>query len=259
MVLKSYHDGSGKSGETVTLCGIAGTESVWREFEPLWEDVLRKHLVKDRQLHMVDLMSLSRNFSRDNGWDEAQQIALLVDLWSVFGKLRDKHLIAYCCTVLLPDWNKAKSEILNLCSPESICVNFCVGGLSLPTESMNDRKPVSLYFDRGEKFMRKVRRVWERRRNCKGTVFYQIGTIDTVDREYYPLQAADMIAWTYDQEQRGLLEGGCLLQVSLVLCVKCVTAVYDYARIIDKYPTGRLKQTPQLKANVLSPDEVEES
>ena len=71
MLLHAYYDSS-RDANSVTLCGVEATESVWREFEPKWEAVLQKHNVKDNIFHMTELMCLSQDFSRRHGWDETR-------------------------------------------------------------------------------------------------------------------------------------------------------------------------------------------
>ena len=68
-----------------------------------------------------------------------------------------------------------------------------VGGLDLPMECANEIKPVLLYFDHGEKFMRTVRRPWEKWKRQRGSLFRQIRSIEHTDSEYYPIQAADIL------------------------------------------------------------------
>ncbi len=245
LVLKAYYDASrdGKGIEAVTLCGVAATQSVWEHFEPTWEAVLDKHMVPDRILRMADLMALEGAFSREKGWDERQRWALLGDLWNVLGAHRDTNLRAYSCTVLLRDWARAKAAIIGkLRSPESMCVNFCVGGLRLPPECAGERKPILLYFDNNEPFMHKVNRVWQRYRRRRGTLFRQIGTIENVDSEYYPVQTADMLAWIVNRKhlgRRDALVNACA--ACAAIAVDGSEKVYTYDTILEDYPDGTLR------------------
>ena len=254
MALKAYYDGCNDelNHDAVTLAGIAGTESVWQQFEPEWEKVLRKHLVKDRILHMTDLMAFQGSFSPEYGWDETQRRVLLIDLWNVMGKLHDSHLVAYSCSVLLKDWQDASAKIPHLASPESICVNFCVGGLDLPMECANEIKPVLLYFDHGEKFMRTVRRPWEKWKRQRGSLFRQIRSIEHTDSEYYPIQAADILAWVVNHAHRGIYDE--FLGISSVLMIKHFSECYNYDKIIENYPSGRLKRQTTTSSGYMKPE-----
>jgi len=242
VALRAYYDGCSdeQRREAVTLCGVAATETVWTEFEPLWEAVLQKHLVKDRILHMTDLMSFQKNFSRDNGWDAKQRHALLADLFNVMGHFDEhKHLAAYSCTVLLNDWVRAKRKIPKLQSAESMCVNVCVGGLHLPLECANEIRPILLYFDRGEKFMHKINRVWQRRKRLRGTLFGQIRSIEPANAEYYPIQAADILAWIVNHADRQIHNE--FLDAASVIAIRRFSECYDYEKIVADYPMGWLR------------------
>jgi hypothetical protein len=242
MALKVYYDGSSdeQRREAVTLSGVAATESVWAEFEPLWDKVLEKYLVQDRILHMTDLMSFRGNFSPDKGWDEKQRHALLADLFNVYGHFdRQRDLEARSCTVILRDWARAKREMPKLVEPEAICVNFCVGGLRLPLECANEAKPILLYFDKNEPFMHKINRVWQRRRKIRNTFFRQIRTIKNVDSEYYPIQAADILAWIMNHSHRGIHDE--FFELASVLAIRHFSECYDYDQIIADYPMGWLR------------------
>jgi hypothetical protein len=239
MVLRVYYDGSWDK-DSLTLCGVAGTESVWQEFAPKWEGVLRKHLVKDNIFHMHDLMCFSGNFSREHGWDGVRRKSLITVLINVIGSFRDPShpLVAYSCTVLLNDWRLAKEKLSKLPPPEAMCVNFCVMGLHLPMVCANERKPILLCFDRKEKFMHTVRRVWERRRKQPGK-FRQIRTIDKIDSRSYPLQVADLLAWIKNRSRPHAQEAFVdSLRVAALLMIKHSSVYYDLERVFEHYPNS---------------------
>jgi hypothetical protein len=242
MLVKAYYDCS-MDASSVTLCGVQATESVWREFEPKWEAVLQKFQVKDNVLHMTYLMCLSRGFSRRHGWDEDRRRSLLTSLFNVIASFRGAsyHLLARSCTVLLDDWRLAKEKLPMLRSPEEICVNSCVGGLALPRECVGERRPVQLYFDRNEKFMHRVRRVWERRKRQPGK-FSQIDTIEKISSRHYALQAADLLAWIANRQklhrQEAFVDS---LRVMAILMIEHPSLRYDLETIFDHYPDGKLR------------------
>jgi len=245
MVLKSYYDGSWDI-DNLTLCGVAATESIWREFEAKWQDVLQAHLVKDNALHMRDLMGLDGDFSRSEGWNSRRRESLVIDLLNLVGSFRgpSHHLVAYSCTVLLKDWVLAKEALPRLPDAHSICVNFCVGGLHLPLDCSGEEQPILLYFDRNEKFMRTVRRVWERRRKEPGG-FKQIRSIETVTRRCYPLQLADMLAWVRNRNTRTPHAQEAFVDTLRLLAtamIKHCYMDYDLRKIREHYPNGKLKQ-----------------
>jgi len=127
-----------------------------------------------------------------------------------------------------------------------MCVNFCVGGLHLPIQCADERKPVVLYFDRNEKFMHTVRRVWDRWKKKQGTKFRQIATIENVDSEYYPLQAADLLAWIANRQRpHGQDQIVDVLKMAAILMIKHPSLYYDLDKILEHYPDGTLKPGPK--------------
>lgn len=243
MALQVYYDGSGHD-RCITLCGVAATEDVWKRFEPRWSATLEAHNVKDNHLHMCDLMQLTEDFRRENGWDESKRLALLLDLWKVISEFQAEHLIAYSCTVMMQDWRRCKEETPKLCSPQSICVNFCAGGLHLHEGGSKEPFPLLLYFDKNEKFMHKINRVWQRRRRRRNNIFNQIGTIENADWRFYPIQLADMIAWTMNRANRGgddSTDGFLIIAANMM--IKHFSTTYDYDSIVKNYPNGRLLTT----------------
>lgn len=245
MALKCYYDGSGAPDGVVTLAGVAAPERLWVEFERQWNDVLQKHSV--RSLHMTDLMAFHGEFKSWAG-DHERKRSFLRDLWNVLGRFRlddsEAHpLKAYSCSVLMQDWNRAKKTIPRLASPQSICVNFCVGSVQLPKECADEKRPLILYFDRNEMFMHKVNRVWLNRRQQPGTLHSRIRNIIATDAiTDYPIQVADMLAWIANRSVRDVeyLEREAFKFAS-VLMIEPLNRVYDYDQILLRYPHGRLK------------------
>lgn len=108
MAFKAFYDGSGKSDRpSVTLTGVAASEELWAQFEPLWLNRLDRNKVIDRDFHMADLMSRNGNFK---GWTISQRDALLIDLFSVFGEFWTKKMSAYSCTVFFAAHLEAKKN-----------------------------------------------------------------------------------------------------------------------------------------------------
>ena len=237
MALAAYYDSSAdeKRIQSVTLSGVCATEMVWTTFEDRWALALGS---VDR-LHMAPLMSSKKEFL---GWDDNRKQNLLQRLWNAVGELRGQHLLAYTCTVLIPDWSLAKKQIPDLCSPESICVNFCVGNLHFDIESASEPSPLILYFDRTEPFMKKINRVWLRARKNNGTFFSYVRNIIPVDDSERPIQLADMLAWTANKNACGSqYPHQWLLESASTLMIEHYKRVYDFDTILEKYPTGKLR------------------
>jgi len=224
----------------VTLTGIAASDVIWESFERIWGGVLKSYSVA--ALHMSKLMHFRGDFKVENGWNQRRRNQFLGELWNVIGSFRMQHLVAYSCSVVMDDWSRAKRNLPSLTSPESMCANFCVGGLHLPIEYQEESKPVLLYFDRNERFMHKVNRVWVRHKKRRGTLFSQIRNIIAVDSTKYAIQAADLLAWIENKEARGEdYPFKAMLRFSRILMIEHFIRIYDYESILLDYPNGRLK------------------
>ncbi len=239
---KAFYDGTHdeRCEQALTLTGLAAPESVWEAFEKDWDAALvENHVYED--LHMRELMH-NKGYFADFG--HAEKMKLVASLWNVFGKHRPTRMRAYSCTVLLPDYERAKNTILTLREPEAICVNYCVGGLQLTEEELSLPKPILLYFDRGEPFMHTINRVWEKATHG-GEYFgtkrgwpYQIRNIIPADRSYLPIQAADFLAWSVNRCHCTGDVLGSAFALSAKLMVQHFTWVYDYDEIVKDYPNG---------------------
>lgn len=256
MAFQAYYDGSGKEDRPcTTLTGVAASEELWPDFECRWIAALDQNEVPDRDFHMTDLMSSNGRFK---GWDETKQNKLLTDLFNVLGHFAGRGLTVYSCTVIYDAYRTANRHIPALRRPEAMCVDFCVGGLRLTQEQLrSEPRPILLYFDRNETFLRHVDRVWRRGQKKKTGWPWQVRNIIQADRsEYYPIQAADMIGWIVtrcrsDAATTGVSQPEPTLAFSdqidkhqrlfhsTWLMVNHHMKWYDNARqIIDRYPNG---------------------
>jgi hypothetical protein len=236
MPLRAYYDASGKPDLTtgfVTLSGISASDTVWPEFERDWGSVLADH-PSISELHTTDAMSLNEEFE---GWSRADVRKLLVKFFNVLGKYRAHHVEAFSCTLNLSDYWKAKRNIPSLRPPESICVDFCTGGITLPLEDAGKRKCVIFYFDRGDKFMHRINSVWERNKKVKVGWPRQVAAIVPVNSaEVLPVQAADMYAWFVNQYHISGTHEWAYFSLRMVL--EHFEKLYDYDAIVQRYPNG---------------------
>jgi len=239
---KAYYDGThdDQREQALTLSGVVAPESLWTDFEKDWDNALAEsHVYED--LHMRDLMHNKGYFA---DFSHQDKLELVGSLWNVFGRYRGTRLQAYSCSVLLPDYERAKKTIPNLREPEAMCVDFCAGGLQLTEEELSLPKPILLYFDRGEPFMHTINRVWEKATNG-GTYFgtrrgwpYKILNIIPANRSYSPIQAADLIAWSINRYRCTGDAIGQAFATSALLMVQHYGRVYDYDEILSEYPNG---------------------
>jgi hypothetical protein len=251
-MIKAYFDGSYYGGgnsddprcRSVTLSGFAASESVWKKFEIDWGKVLAKYGISS--FHMSDAMSLGGKFSRRHGWDEIKRSRLIGELLEVLGKLRfinkfalESNLIASTCTVLMDDYRRAKKENPKLRTPEAICVRFCVNQMPYDIDivSGGDRPQFVLFFDRNEKFLHTIKRVWDRHKKKPEAGWpKQINLItDGNSMEMRPFQAADMFAWVVNKHNRGESSP---YAIATFLVTAHYSFLFDYNKIKEIFPNG---------------------
>jgi hypothetical protein len=243
MVSRAYLDSSGKpESQFLTLSSIVGTEQLWSEFEPLWENALAINKVPirkcgvGRRFHMTDLFARSGDYE---GWDETRERKLLIDLFNVLGKFRATRLRAYSCTVSMEDYRRAKLAIPNLRKPEAICVNYCVGGVNYTQEELSSPHPIELYFDSNEGFLHTINTIWQKEHKQSAGWANQIGCIVPVTDKYYPIQAADFLAGIVGRYHRGRDKwDGQWQMVTSQAMINHHVDLYDYAEIVEKYRQG---------------------
>jgi hypothetical protein len=235
MAMRIYCDGSGtttnRKEEFLILAGVAAPENVWPLFEATWKETLDRHGVP--YLHMKEAMFRKKEYS---SWDEIKLNAFLGDVMLVLGNFVNKGLRVYSCCVIIKDYRKAQKEIpaLRKKKIEAFCVDRCVGGLRPTAEDLEGDRPIRIYFDQNERFIRTMLRVWERA-EAEGATGWpkQVKYIKEVDmRKAYPVQAADFVAWIVRRHCTCGDEDGLYSFASLL---KHSAWFYDYDNLKKKY------------------------
>jgi hypothetical protein len=118
-----------------------------------------------------------------------------------WGEFKD-HFYGVACTINMQDYKRASKEIPSLKEPEAICVDNVVT-LALmalpddPSKPFGKSGTVELFFDKGERFMHKINRVWRSKPYHKLKGYHRlISAVAAVEaRHVYGVQAADSLAW----------------------------------------------------------------
>jgi hypothetical protein len=235
MAMRVYCDGSGKTTnrkeKLLILTGVAASENVWPLFECRWKETLDHHGVP--YLHMKKAMPRKGVYS---GWDEIKLNAFLGDFMLVLGNFVNKGLRVYPCCVVIEDYRKAQKEIpaLKKKKIEAFCVDNCVGRLQPTVEDLEGDRPIRIYFDQCEQFIRTMLRVWERAEE-KGATGWpkQVKCIKEVNmRDAYGVQAADFVAWIVRRHYTCGDEDGLYTFSSLI---KHSRWFYDYDSLKEEY------------------------
>lgn len=241
MPVLCYLDGSGQhdTSKTWTLACIVAPRPTWEVLNVQWAELMSRYGL--RNFHATDWASLGRAFSRRKGWDETKGRQLHVDITCLIAKFRQDRLHAYTCSILMEDYERAKRDDPELKSPQSICVDFCIGGLQLTAEELAEPRPVHVFFDRGEPYMHPIYQAW-----CRGkrlnTWREQIRTIEQADSSCPGIQIADLYAWG---SNRHLSNGDwSFVAASLLLALPRISNVYDYSGLRAVYDGRRIRPGP---------------
>ena len=186
MPITVYVDGSGTGDSPVlTLAAYAMEDGLLAPFATKWNETIQRHGVQ--QLHMRKL---------GDGGDAGRSGQMICDLFNVFHNFREEFFYFRVCSVVRSDHAEALRTMHLLKSPELLCVDFCLGGLSIPTADADTDNSVKIYFDRNEPFMRHMRSVWEQtHRKLESGWPRQVEKIESESSHHPGLQAADLFAW----------------------------------------------------------------
>jgi len=160
-------------------------------FNQQWNEVLERYGVE--VLHM-----------RDVGTERSNQVErMLCDLLNAVNQFAADLLYLRTCCIVIADYNAAKQIRASMKTPEELCVDFCLGGLSISAEDIGLSGTVSVKFDQNEPFQRWMDRVWRRaRKNPRAGWPRQVQSIEKASPVGHPgMQLADMFAWALNRHQ----------------------------------------------------------
>jgi hypothetical protein len=194
---------------------------------------------------MADAMAVPpRGAFRD--WSEKNIERLVTTLINILGAFNEEPMFIKSCTIDLQAHARVKDELKLrrkvLRPAESICVDYCCGSdWPIDPAAPNERLKIEMLFDRGERFLNKIDRVWRCARKKKTTGWpRQIQQIfKVVNDEISPvpaIQAVDMVAWLMNAWHCGnKREQGLSFMLHLL---SSYLTFFDYERIKERYPNG---------------------
>jgi hypothetical protein len=205
--MNCYFDGSeglDKDGDSwVTLAGFAAKDETWRGFDRFWQQMLRERYPIAPYIHMWEIISGKDPFERKAGWTREKINILISDAVEMLNSRRDR-LRSFSCRVNLSARERIINEGHSVYDPMKLCAEM-VTALSLAWKFKSQIELVYFFFDRGEPFMRSLRKQWLANKtpssqlaiNPENRVWDMIGDIQERDMESTPpLQGADMLAWS---------------------------------------------------------------
>lgn len=245
IAIRAYLDGSGDSRnrtEThLTLGGFVGTMRAWVEVDRRWKEMLSRWGCG--AIHMKDASALRGEFSPAKGWTQEKVRRLENDIANTclgpvgWATHRDEFYGAHC-TVHLADYRRACHDF-NLRygpdEPEAFCVDRVVTtALAALPEDVSaphgKAGAVELFFDRNERFMRTIDRVWRRHRG--DGIFRHIARIECASAEETGIQAADFVAW---HARRGHLDGNLRFKTMAFMLSPGEYHYADYKALAKEY------------------------
>jgi hypothetical protein len=195
MPITAYVDGSGMhdGSDILTLAAYVVDSGLIEPFSLEWNKALAANGLT--ALHMRTLDQSASGTQRT-----------ICDLLNVLSGFSQEFQYLRTCSVIMTDYREAKLRAASLKPAELLCVDFCLGGLSIPGADQGKDDVIIVQFDRGEPFRRYMYGVWQDGR--KGQVRgwpQQVKDIQTADSGMTPgLQAADLFAWALNRQDRRL-------------------------------------------------------
>jgi hypothetical protein len=188
--------------------------------------MLGAHGLLDHGLHLAEMMARQGAYA---GWTDERVHSLMRDAVDALTALTPE--VRSCvCSLDMRGYFRAKKEDPSLIDEYKICVEVTFHRAFVERgEEMLD-KAITLYFDRNEPFMRRISKIWERRKRHPGWS-RQLADITSVSRhDHFGIQAADMLAWIGRRQQSHAdVE---VYQMAVSLSALCKFEYIDYERLI---------------------------
>jgi hypothetical protein len=150
-------------------------------------------------------------FERVVGWTNEKLNQLIFDSINLLQGLDKKAFCSFICSVNTSARSRLVEAGVIIPKPETICAQWCVRKASdwYLREHPDKIEPMTIFYDRGEKFFGSIKDTWLKERTPPNRVarklFWDLvkNVVDD-DMAYSPgIQAADMLAWS---RSRGLSE-----------------------------------------------------
>lgn len=209
-VMKVFYDGSfgedEKGDKWITLAGIAGTDSLWADFDRKWDKMLKSRYPIAPFIHMIELMNDEDPFEPAVGWTSENKSQLIGDAIELMSQMKKAEFRMAWSSINESALTRLRQEGLDLSSDPLIHVTadcfFATVGVYLTNVPDATQEPLYVFYDRGEKFLRKFKHKWLHGRTKHGCPsdpenwwdsFADVQELDL--KNHFGLQAADMIAW----------------------------------------------------------------
>jgi hypothetical protein len=191
IVLYCFFDDSGKESDPthdfVVLAGFF--TNYWELFDTKWLNLLLKYDLP--YIHLRDAISVGKK----KGWDVQRLNGVLSEFASA---IRESNLVGVGVGVHMDAWREVPKSLRNRFGDAQI---FCCSRVirrimdRLETVGLNQEK-ITIVFDQDFEFARRRLRLFEELRKQYEPIRERVVQVSFADsRTFYPLQAADMLAW----------------------------------------------------------------
>ena len=254
VAVRTFLDSSGQSKDKcVTLGALAATDEVWADFERGWNEVLGSGFLPVPYMHMVEAVGLRDRspFDKRLGWDKEKAFALIWKLVMYMQNLdKTKFRIAWC-EIDMDTLREMSSQGMPVPDEITLCNRYCPG-MVMPfflRKAMEDGLPIEtefhFIFDRNERFMKPFKAEWNKRLDLAQvtgvyTSWQAIHSIAEVrDMKDSPgIQAADMVAWSVNRENRGEEgQAGFMMAHIMRQVLPHFAGVFDREKLMNDFAT----------------------
>jgi hypothetical protein len=208
--MRAYCDGSGNVGtsDVVVLAGVAADESVWRQFEPEWDRILKDRDPVAPYLHMNEVASGAGAFRNKDGWNDTKRESLVRDCLMYAQKLDKQLFRTFVSSVEMPPYRRLKQQhakfpSIPMLSNKAVAIRM----FRWYIENFSNWKQAEIYyfFDQNEIFASPFKTLWQRRQRKTRRGLYNpwdlIKNVETANMRFTPqLQFADLIAWAHHRK-----------------------------------------------------------
>jgi len=195
----AFFDESGKFHDHDFICiaGYIAEDPNWDAFCKQWQSLLKKHRLQT--IHMTDLMALKGEY-KGLGWSEENKVSVVKDF---IGAIRDNVLAGFAVGLDAKYYRSMMKETKKRFQPQVFCFARLIKLLMNRLNAWGWTEPISSVFDDCRQYSMKCYSALCDIKEKHGEVRKLIASITFADDEvFYPLQAADLLAYATRQEQR---------------------------------------------------------
>lgn len=197
--MHAFFDESGKfhDNDFVCIAGYIAEDAYWDTFCKEWQSLLKKHGLQ--AIHMTDLMALQGQF-KCLGWSEQKKLLVVKDF---IDAIRNNILVGFAVGLDAKYYRSMMKETQKKFKPHVFCFARVIKLLMNRHSAWGWTEPISSIFDDCRQYSMKCYSALCDIKEKHAGVSKLIASITFADDEvFYPLQAADMLAYATRHEQK---------------------------------------------------------